>query len=229
MSVMVGDWVMSGPAVGRESTFHKAIQLMGSVHTHDEKVGVLAGQPVVGNAHVPYFELEPLAERIREAESGERVMAIFRWAEFMKGQNKTECQKYRFVVNGCLQLTAMRKTPYDKKAIRSHARNYLRARLRPYFPRIVRHWLAPILKHSEHKIFCTEGCVEVDEAADAQLRNVHLNVRDKMGRQQLVAPVHAERLVRDGHLVCIADFGLMDRLAAAWTHDRAVAGAFVRL
>lgn len=207
MNVNVGDWVMGRPVPGTENTFHKGILAMGCEHTHDEKVGASSGIKVVGNAHDPHFELEPFAARIGEYERGERVMAVFRWAMFCDGRNPEDYERYQACVNMGLHLMAALRLPYDWTAVRSHGRNQVRAWLRRFMP-----WLGDVLKQVEYMVFCTEGCVELDEGASRELREVSLNVRQWMGYQELVAPVHAERLVRDGHLVLVEDFGLRELL-----------------
>ena len=63
--IQVGDWVMSRPAPGHESLFHKGILMTGAKHCHDEIVGeVPAGYLVTANARWPHFVLTPWQERI---------------------------------------------------------------------------------------------------------------------------------------------------------------------
>lgn len=199
MKIRAGDWVMSGPVEGREKLFQRGIQLMGSVHTHDELVGVRSGQLVVGNAHTPHFELTPFATRLAECERGERVMAVFRWHSFVGRMAHTEMySRFRFGASAALHLMADLQLPYDKRAIVSHGRNWIRKRL-PF--------LGPLSRHVEYHVFCTEGCFAV-------YRVLGIDVDQLAGFQPLVAPIHAERLYFDRYLLLVEDYGLIERLEA---------------
>ena len=191
---------MSGPPLGKGRLFQRGIRLTGSVHTHDELVGIRNGILVAGNAHSPHFELTPLQTRVSEAIRGEILLAAFRWYDFLDPVlNMGRYRKFQHTVEAGVKLLAELQVPYDQKAIWSHARNWIRGRL-GYL-----HWLGPRLKHTEYKVFCTESCFKIYHVAG-------LNVAGLAGDQPLPAPIHAERLYAKGMLVPVADWGLVRHL-----------------
>ena len=196
MEIQAGDWVMTRPTEGNESLFQKGILLF-SKHTHDELVGVQDGKLVVGNATTPYFTLTPFSDRLKECMDGKKVMGIYRLKEFHRVHNVDGYKYYRDGVIQCLNLLARLQIPYDKKAIVSHMRNYIRSYV-PFLP-------PKISKHRESKVFCTESCFIINELLGFDLYNY-------IGEQPLVAPCHAEKLYYDEHLVPVADYGLASYL-----------------
>lgn len=192
MQVQAGDWVMTRPTEGNESLFQKGILLF-SEHTHDELVGVNGGKLVVGNATTPHFNLTPMHERLKECDSGKKVMAIYRWHKFSTRPNKDKYKKFRDGVTHSLRLLERLRIPYDKKAILSHARNYIRSYV-PFLPN-------SLSGHRESKVFCTESCFLLYDF-------LGIDLYELVGHQKLVAPCHAEKLVRDGYLTLVEDYGL---------------------
>jgi hypothetical protein len=192
MDIQAGDWVMTRPTDGNESLFQKGILLF-SKHTHDELVGVNGGKLVVGNATTPHFTLTPVHEMIRECEEGKKVMGIYRWHEFVEKPNKAKMKKFKDGVTHSLRLLERLRIPYDKKAILSHARNYVRSYV-PFLP-------SSVSRHRESKVFCTESCFLLYDF-------LGINLYELIGHQDLVAPCHAEKLVRDGYLMPVEDYGL---------------------
>ena len=194
--IQVGDLTASGPVPGKEEMLHKGIQAMGSFHTHDELIGEVDGIKVVGNAHSPHFTLDPFQSRVEEFMKGDRVMAVFRWHDNLLVNSK----EFKDGVNACLKLMAELEVPYDNKAIRSHARNYIRKKLK-YFK-----FLGPVTSHVEYKVFCTENCFITYLVNGLDLNNY-------IGNQPLVAPVHVEKLYKSGLLKVVEDYGLIRYLS----------------
>lgn len=211
--VQVGDWVMTGPAAGQANLFQKGILLTGAKHTHDELVCLdMGGKLCVGSAESPHFKLVPFEERLRECDRRERVMTVCRWTDFCEierasahGSKDAEWirgerfQSYQIEVNVCLRLMARLRIPYDWRGIESHAWNVVRSRIRPL--RI----FGKLAAHREYAVYCTEGVFEV---VSVTLRDL----RELVRRQPLVSPIHAERLLREGYLSVVADWGLASSL-----------------
>lgn len=205
-----GDWVMTGPGPRvRPSLFQRGIMLMGSSHTHDMMVGEVHGKLVCGSAEDPHFVLVDVNELRRKAKDGELVMGVFRFSEFVKEDPTVERLAFGTLVSAVIETMARVEVPYDWIGIESHARNVLRKYLKDW---LKWDWLKPILRHEENHVWCTEGCVEACEIAGALSFTEPATVSAMMGRQPLVAPVHAERLVRNGQLVCVENFGLMEKI-----------------
>lgn len=207
--IKAGDWVMSGPSSWEKASWaQRGIMLTGSVHTHDEVVAVKRGRLFKGNAHSPFFTLDPFEELMDEYTSGARVFAVFRWHEFLDEPESEAFLQFQAIVTACAFLTALRKTPYDSGGITSHARNYLRAQLRHYTGLK----LPMLAKHVEYKVFCTENNFETYEVAEQIVPGLNFGLRKLIGRQPLVAPVHAEKLYRMGYLAPVVNFGLTERM-----------------
>jgi hypothetical protein len=199
--IKAGDWLMSGPYDPRRATlFQKGILTMGGNHTHDEIIAERNGILFAGNAHSPRFTCDPFAYTVQELDRKERVAAIFRWHRFASERAESlEYDRFQHGATACVKLLADLKIPYDTKAVLTHARNFLRGKLK--FLR-----LPPMLgKHAEDRVFCTESCFAIYSALGIALNAL-------AGFQSLPAPIHAEKLYRAGYLVLVQDFGLVERI-----------------
>lgn len=207
------DWVMSGPVEGQGSLAQRGIQLTGSVHTHDELVYREGEDVFLGSAETPHFRLVPFEERLAEVKRGERVMAVFRLDLFEMAPEFSEILKsVRTAGAACLMGADVLQIPYDKKAIESHARNWIRAKVRRVLPDWLDFLVRPVTAHVEYMVYCTESCFGIVSVAGRAVGiNLDLNGR-YLKTQPLVAPVHAEQLYRMGILRPIADWGLLRRL-----------------
>lgn len=209
MTPAAGDWVMSAPA-GKPDIFQRGILMTGARHTHDEMVADVGGTLYTGNAHHPHFELTPLDHHIANWQAGRTVFAVFRWRRYCTGEEASAYAQYQVAVSLCLTLMADLALPYDKAAIITHGRNFLRERLRRIVP-----ILGTLAKHREAQVYCTESCYAVAAALDRVMPWLGpLDLPGKTGNQPLPAPIHAERLYRDGWLQVVADYGLLNRFAA---------------
>lgn len=204
----VGDIVMSGPIPGEGTWFQKGIKLTGSIHTHDEIVCKVGGLLTVGNAHIPHFTLDPFQDRVTQADTGEIIAAVFRWTDFCGDKvNKKDYNLFKNHINACALSVALMKVPYDKYAILSHVRNWLRAKVRKFLP-----FLGFILNHVEYQFFCTESVMHFYRVAELLTDSLHFGMRAKTGNQPLIAPVHFEQLYKSGYLVLVEDYGLIKYL-----------------
>lgn len=223
MNAQPGDWVMTGPGPrGTPTLAQRGILLTGSVHTHDELIFARKGKLCTGSAEPPHFIAVPWEQRLSEARTGARVMAVYRWRPFCEepgehpaedaavGQWNDMMQRglelgidpwadYQHGVGVCLNLLTNLKIPYDMEGIRSHAWNWLRSKVR--FLDIVGRATA----HKEYEVYCTEGVFAVGKVTLRDLGPL-------TGNQPLPAPIHAERLVRAGHLVLVEDWGLAKKI-----------------
>ena len=225
--IQTGDVVMSGPMLRQEASQGRPAKLLnatwtqrgilatGAHHTHDEIAIETPYGIMLGDAEPPHYILRPYSEEEDACKAGKRIMAVFRWHEFVSqgesqitdnGSQSTErpssawgyrlrnyC-RFQDGVTACVKLMADRKLPYDDQGIRTHARNYLRSLL-PF--------KLPILgKHVEYAVYCTEGCFAIYRVNGIDLNEI-------LGFQPLPSPIHFERLIRQGCFVLVADYGLM--------------------
>jgi hypothetical protein len=195
MRPVTGDWVMSGPTPGHEGIYQKAIKLTGARHTHDELIVELDGELFTGSAETPHFRLVPLAEKLKAVERGEMIFGVFRW-----GSTAEPGEVWQKQVSTAIRLMAALELPYDKGAILSMGRNWLRKKLG------VSGWLGNVWRQDDFEVFCTESCVTVYET-------VGLEIRKAMGFVPLVGPLQAEGLFARDYLVPVADYGLMGELS----------------
>jgi hypothetical protein len=182
---------MYRPAFGKESLFQRGILTMGSVHTHDELIGIVNGRSIVAVAEYPSLHIIPLEDRIEQFEEGECIFTIFRW-----NQTKADLHFYKAIEVG-IEFASMLHIPYDLRAIRTHIRNYIR---RNWFP-----FLPLLSSHREASVFCTEFCSLLYKLGLVDLNNY-------WGEQPLVAPIHSERLYMRGFFDVVEDFGLLKYL-----------------
>jgi hypothetical protein len=195
-----GDILASGPASCSDATwFQRAIQLTGSIHTHDELIIQTSMGAAVGNARVPHFELLPLSERLEEFKSGKRIGAILRWHHFNDFIFEYDYFDFQKQVTACVKLMARLQIPYDGEAILSQARNYIRAKLR-LLP-----FLGKVFSHVEYKQYCTESVFTTYDICG-------VNITATAGNQPFPAPIHIEKLIKAGKLVVVRDFGLIERM-----------------
>lgn len=192
-----GDLVMSR-RIGKMSLKERIcvngiMRTTGSRHTHDEPIVVLKNGVHVGNAALPYYQLIPISERIREFNEQKRVFAVFRWHKFLEEHKNTEFyERFQECVSASIRTMAELRIPYDVKAID-----------RILVTRIVYNLLARNLhlKNIEHNVYCTEGNVVV-------MRVGNVDIMVSLGHQEFPSPIHMERLWCDGLYVMIADYGL---------------------
>ena len=202
MDIHTGDIVMLAPALGKERLVQRAIQTMGSVSTHDEPVRVdLDGNATVGYASPPHFQEVPLDDRIDACDQGKSNMAIVRWHEWPEngygaGNMKRRYCKWRGKMDAMIRLGDLMHWQYDTLALASMGWNLLRGKM-GLNPRR--------FKHCEHKVFCTEICKLMFEAAGTDMMAA-------LPPQKYLAPIHVERLFAIGQFRLVQDFGLVDRL-----------------
>ena len=190
-AVRSGDWIMYRPAFGKENLFQRGILTMGSVHTHDELIGIVHCRPLIGVAEYPRFHVIPLEDRIDEFNEGKCIFTIFRW-----NQPNAELHFHKVMDVG-IELASMLHLPYDLSAIRTHIRNYVR---KSYFP-----FLPLLNNHEEAQVFCTEFCALLYKIGLVDLDNY-------WGEQPLIAPIHSEKLYHRGFFDVVEDYGLLKYL-----------------
>jgi hypothetical protein len=165
----------------------------GSVHEHDELTDVLEdGQIYLGNATVPHFIFTPLEDRIIAYERGDSVFAIYRLAMFMDPVMDVDAWYSRCKMRVSASLNTMD-----------------RLRIRYNLPEVLGMWFGWALRklgmayrgQCEQRIYCTESCEVAWGVAG-------INLTDTIGPQEHIAPIHIERLVWNGTLRLVKDYGL---------------------
>ena len=192
-----GDWLMCRWT--KPSWFNRAtVDITGAVHHHDELVICYNGRVYVGNAVLPQFQLKALEERIAEVHNGGLTCAVYR-RDMPDSERRT--------VRDAIRAWDAIPPRYDVRGVLSIARSWLRAKLP--IP------LKPILKHSEHAVYCTENCFCAMGLADE-------SPSAAIGYQPLPSPIHAERLTWIGDnsktpeawMSIVCDAGLAEDVAA---------------
>jgi hypothetical protein len=194
-----GDLVMVGPGAKAPGLYARGIlDLLGSVHWHDELVSVdQTGVASVGYARKPHFSLVPFFERLARVDAGECSCAVFRWHEFAVDRHERSewYAVWRDQVRSNLMLMDKLQVRYDWKAILSIARNVLRMRFH----------LEALLSHHEDRLYCTESCRLIYQVCG-------IDIMQSLGQQPFPSPIHMERLWAQGKWVLVQDFGLIKQL-----------------
>ncbi len=173
----------------------------GGLTHHNEMIVETQAGLCCAYARSPHLGLIPLQDRLDEVKRGKIVMAVLRPTACLQ-MTPAEYDLWRARAAGAILSLCDVKIPYDWSAIWAQAMNYIGSLL-PI--KLATHW-----KGNEHKVFCTES-VDI-----AWTQAGHNPLREWLPPQQFFAPVHIERLWRNGALFGVQDFGLAELLAKKW-------------
>ena len=199
MTPQAGDIILLAPAKGNESFLQRGIQKTGSVSTHNEIVIETDGGLFCGCASPPHYHLVPFYERVEACEQGQANMIVARWCEWpISAHPNRDYIEQQLRITAMVRMMAALRTPYDNTALVSIARNWVRAKI-PF--------LEPIIgRQVEYAMYCTES-------VELIFRLTGINLFRSIGLQRFYAPVHVERVLNNGQLNVIANYGLAERLA----------------
>lgn len=172
----------------------RAIELMGGITHHNELMRAEDDDVKCLYARPPVCSYISFEDRKLQYAMGDLNMAVYRHVGLSLVH--TTYDRSLAQIAASLDTMARLRLPYDKTAILSFARNWLRQR-----------WglARRVLSQHEHDVWCTESC-------DIALDCAGINMLEGIPAQPMPAPIHVERCIRAGTWDLVADYGLHEKI-----------------
>lgn len=198
MELKTGDWLM---VTSTKPSFiqREIMKTTKCGHSHDELLYVdHKGKAWTGTAREPHYVMLPLQDRIDAFNAGKQRFAIYRWSKFCDKDHSSSMwyEEWQEAVGMAIRLLARMQMRYPVMKLIQIWRNT-----------IIRKFLgmALIKNKIEDQMYCTESCMTIYDVSG-------LKPFSKIGIQDFPSPIHAERLVEEGQLDLVKDFGLADEI-----------------